>query len=107
MNFKNIKDLKKEIEEEEKIFETLDTGAQKRIRRDFDRVTKTERLFIIENLKAKLQTLQEVCEEIGKGCGEFIEQICEHEEYCDVHCGEGSLCKRCEELLKKFQGDEK
>ena len=68
---KNINQLKKEIEEEEKIFETLDVNAQKRIRKDFDRVTKSERLFIIENLKAKLQTLQEGCEQI-----QFAFNIC-------------------------------
>ncbi len=62
----NIKQLEKEIEEQEKVFRTLDVNAQKRLRKDFDRCTKTERLFIIEELKAKLQTLKQVCEEINK-----------------------------------------
>ena len=66
MEFKNIKQLEKEIEEEEKIFGTLDVDAQKRLRKDFDRVTKSERLFIIENLKTKQKTFQKVCEEIEK-----------------------------------------
>ena len=93
MKFKNIKQLEKEIEIEEKIFGTLDAGAQKRLRKDFERATKTERLFIIENLKAKIQTLQNVCEEIKKFKGE---------EYTDFEIWEEIR----EIFLRKFQGEE-
>jgi len=103
MEFKNIKQLEKEIEEEEKIFGTLDVDAQKRVRKDFNRVTKSERLFIIENLKAKLQTLKDVCEEIKKL--RFTEKG-------DFWNWEGQMSysknskQLSEELLKKFQGEE-
>jgi len=90
-----INQLKKEIEEEKKIFETLDVFAQNRIRKVFERVTKHERLFIINILEAKLKTLQEVCEEINDY---FISSECVLQ--LDL------AMEIKQELLKKFQGEE-
>lgn len=53
-----VKAKLKEIEEEKKIFETLDINAQKRLRKEFERVTKSERLVIIELSEATLSGMQ-------------------------------------------------
>ena len=89
---RTIKQLEKEIEEEEKIFGTLDVNAQKRVRKDFERVTKSERLFIIDILETKLQTLKDVCKEIDKT-------------YKDLDMGK-TIPIFIQRLKQKFQGEE-
>ena len=90
MEFKNIKQLKKEIEYWDDIEKQIDNCPKE----DYKEFTKLEKLWMncpIEILKAKLQTLQNVCEEIKK----FFEGK-ENVDVIDI-----------KELLKKFQGDEK
>ena len=72
---KTIKEFKKEINEEENIFNTLDAGSQSRVRKDYERVTKGERLVIIDVLKARLEQSEEVLKLINEIKNPYPEDI--------------------------------
>jgi len=114
MEFKNINQLKKEIE---KFKKKREEQGDIYIDDAFVDGGKIRTLIALKDREAKLQTLQKVCEE--------IEKIPANETYC-FKCKLGfdedsDECFRCdgkdiehrkldisrEELLKKFQGKEK
>ncbi len=95
---KTITELKKEIEE-------LEKSKTKKVNYPdgtfkYDDYDYEKRKVV----KAQLQTLQEVCEEINGWFND--EKTCSGKPHCIIE--ECDLCVNClKELLKKFQGDEK
>ncbi len=80
MNYED--ELKKEIEENKDIFETLDKEAQKRLIKDFERDITRERLFIIKIAEAKIEGYQKAKEDFKEMIDELFKKLKEeHKEW--------------------------